>query len=173
MLRAVLAVVLAVALLGAAFPAVETARVERSATLAEGELAAFETAARDLVGTEDPAPDPRRAARRTVTVDVPTTSFTTARVTFVAVGGVPDRGAAGGPDRPAKAADGAVIAYRLDGTTHRRQLPVAVRVLGPDGDLRPAGEPLVLRGPARVTLLLLERDGDPVVAVTDGDLDAG
>ncbi|PSP76085.1 hypothetical protein BRC81_13880 [Halobacteriales archaeon QS_1_68_20] len=165
MLRVVLAVLLAVALLGVTVPAVEDARVERSATIAEGELAAFETAVQDLVATEDPAPDAERAARRTLTLDVPTRTFTTARVAFVALGGL--------PDRTIEPVAGTVIAYQLQGTTYTRRLPVPVRVLEPDGDLGPAGEPLVVRGTTRVTLLLLERGGDPVVAVTDGDPDAG
>lgn len=165
MLRPAFAVLLAVAVLGVALPAVDTARVERSATLADGDLAAFETAVQDLVEREDPAVRPAAAARRTVALDLPTGTFTTARVAFVAIGGLPD----GPPD----ATDGTVIAYRLDGTIHQRRLPVPVRKLGPDGGLRPVGEPLVVRGSARVTLLLLERQGEPVVAVTDGDPGAG
>lgn len=165
MLRVVLAVLLAVALLGVSLPAVETARVERSATAVEGDLAAFETTVRDLATAADPATELDGAARRTVTVEVPRGSLTTAPVEFVAVGGL--------PEESVSLQDGSsVLAYRVGGTTHVRRIPVEVRVLGPDGDLGPPGEPLVLRESKQVTLLLLERNGDPVVAVTTGDPDA-
>lgn len=164
MLRIVFAVLLAVALLGVAQPAIETARVERSGTAVEGDLAAFETAARDLATNADPATELDEAARRTVTIDVPRGSPTTASVAFVALGGLPDQTVADGDS---------VLAYSVGGTTHVRRVSVEIRALGPDGDLRPPGEPLVLREPRQVTLLLLERNGDPVVVVTAGDPDAG
>lgn len=169
MLRVVLAVLLAVALLGVAEPAVETARVERSAASVEGDLAAVETAARDLTTTADPATELDVAARRTVTVEVPDGSPTTAPVSFVAIGGLPDGSTASPPEQT----DSAVLAYHVDGATHVRRVPFAIRTLGPDGGLRPPGEPLVLRETRQITLLLLERDGDLVLAVTTGEPDVG
>lgn len=167
MLRVVFAVLLAVAILGVALPVVETTRVERSATVVEGDLAAFERAATDLSASADPAAELDGAARRTVTIKVPRASPTTAPIAFVAIGGLP-----GGSTEPPRQEGSTVIAYQIDGTTHVRRVPVEIRVLAPDGDLRPPGELLVLRETRKVTLLLLERDGEPVVAVTTGDLDA-
>lgn len=174
MLRVAFAVVLAVAVVGASMPVIETARHERSASHVEADLAVFETAVADLTASEEPALRPEAAARRTTSIDVPRGSFTTAPVEYVSIGGVPNRSTTGTENRaatPSDSREGAVLAYRIDGTTHVRQLSIEVRVLGADGNLQPAGTPLVLRGSHRVTLLLVVLDGDPVVVVTDGDLD--
>lgn len=158
MLRVVLAALVAVALLGVAAPAVEDAREERSARLLAGELDALAAAAVDLSEREEAAP-PNAAARRVRSVRVPGDGLAEAPVAYVAVGGLPDRD-------PAREGRGDVLAYRLVGSDPRvRHVPVDLRVRGPDGTVRTDGTPLVLRGDARVTLSLVERDGGRVVLV--------
>lgn len=106
MIRAVLAVLLAVALLGVSFPVLEDARKERSSTLAESQLDAIEAAAVELVDSEEAVelddsgsitagdetsvpPDHYVASRRSLSVDVPNRGLTEAPVEYVAIGGVP------------------------------------------------------------------------------------
>lgn len=159
MLRVVLAAALAVALAAAAAPAVEDARARHSASHVEAELGALAGAARDLA-REEPAPR-GVAARRVLSVSLPG-GPAAAPVEYVAVGGVP------GCHAPGDTGGGDVLAYRLaGGPTRARRLPVEVRAVGPDG-VRDDDEPLVLRGDARVTLTLVDRDGAAVVLVRRG-----
>lgn len=159
MLRAVLAVALAVALAGVTLSALADARDERSARLVEGELNALEGAAVDLAETEEVAARDA-AARRTLFVTVPGRGLAETRVEYVSIGGVPDAERVAGGER------GDVLAYRLAGGDVRiRRVPVALRAVGPDGTVLPAGTPLVVRGDARLTLSLVEVDGDRAVLV--------
>ena len=156
MLRAVLAVLLAAALVGVSMGALQDARQTRSDRLAAGEVGALRDAAVGLQQSAAPAPRAAVAARRVVDVAVPTGGFTEAPVAYVAVGGRPGKpvpGDDGGSD---------VVAYRLaDGPPRTTRLPVDVRAAGRGGD----DTPLVLRGPARVALSLVERRDRPVVLV--------
>lgn len=159
MLRAVLAVLLAVALLGVALPVLEDAREERSARLVEAELDAVGAAAVDLDDAEEVA-DREAASRRSLPVTVPARGLAEAPVDYVAVGGAPGSNC----DLDADGVD--VLAYRLAGGDVRfRYVPVDLRVVGPDGTVEPDGTPLVLRGDAHLTLSLVELDGDRVVLV--------
>lgn len=179
MLRVVLAVVLSVALLGVAMPVVEDARAERTSSLAEGELARLAERATGLAATEEPGPggDPRRI----VDLSLPESGIAAAPIDFLAVGGVPVERSEPGTRRTDSPGDGSrcvappdtphgdVVAYRLEGgDTHVRQVPVDVRVVT-DGRVRDDGEPLVLRGDARLTLSLVDRDGESTVLVHRGD----
>lgn len=151
MLRAVLAVVLAVALVGAAVPAIERARDRRAANLAEGQLSLVAERATGLATAEEATAD--GAARRVVSVAVPDDGIVTSALEFLAVGGVPDCGT------PRDTAAGDVVAYRLKGgPTRVRHLPVDLRVVT-GGRVREDDDPLVLEGDARLTLSLV-RDGD-------------
>jgi len=158
-IRVVLAALLTVGLLGASLPALDDARTERTATLLDGELADVADAAVDLASTEEPAGRPAAAARRTVTVDVPTGGLTTAPAT-VAVGGIPGEPAATGAD---------VLAYRVAGSVHVRDVPVAIRIAGTED----SPDRLTLSGPRRLVLTLLQEDGRPVVVVRDDGPAAG
>ena len=185
MIRAVLAVLLAVALLGVSLPVLDDAREERSETLVESELDRIEAAAVDLTSTEEAvkldalgravdgdkateATGLQTASRRSLSVDVPGQTLTEAPVEYIAVGGVPvaDR-PAGSSSRNGGVDDGAgVLAYRLaDGDTRVRHTPVEFRAGNANGTISPEGDPLVLRGDAELVLSLVELDGDRVVLV--------
>lgn len=188
MIRAVLAVLLAVALLSASFPVIEDAREDRSATLVESELDVVETAGIDLVSTEQPIELDKSkraehgkettttglatASRRSLSVDVPGQTLTEAPVEYVALGGVPaeDRpderlGSDPGTDHEHHQNPG-VLVYRLaDSDVQIRHTPVEFRAKNANGAVSPRGEPLVLRGDAELTLSLVELDGDRVVLV--------
>lgn len=71
MLRVVLAVAMAAALLAASLPAVETARVHYGDEQTVGELEALEAAATTLAERNDPPPPGVAGPRRTVTLSLP------------------------------------------------------------------------------------------------------
>jgi len=139
-LRVVVAVLLAVAVLGTSLPAVDAARVEAADTHLHGELTAVRTAVADLLVRDDPASGP--GARRVVTVDVPGRSWGHAETERVALGG-------------------GVLAWRVDGgRRHTLRAPGRLRVA--DGSAV-----LVLRRPGqhRLTLALARDERGPVVTV--------
>lgn len=157
MLRVVLAVLLAVALLGVAMPVVEDARADRTSTLAAGELSRLAERATGLAASGETGPD--AASRRTVDLSLPAGGFATAPLAYAAVGGLPDC------DAPGDTAAGDVVAYRLvGGDTRVRHVPVDVRVVEA-GQVRDDDEPLVLRGDASLTLALVETGGTRTVLV--------
>lgn len=144
MIRTVLAVVLAAALLSISLPAVDAAAAERTAAQMDGAVDDIAAAATDLTA-DDPGPTRRLAPRRVVDVRLPERSLTTARVRHLTVDG--------GGDGPAR------ISYALGGRTpnsHRVEAPIVT----------PTG-PIVLRAPGKHTLVLryVRRDDDPVVLV--------
>lgn len=165
MIRVVLAVLLAAALVGASMTALDHARRSRSATLADGQAGRLADAIGNLHRSETPVGSADDAARRVVDVSVPTGGFTTAPLSFVAVGGVPGRSLDGDTD------DRDAIAYAVaGGPTHVAWVPVDVRVAdssaaGDRVSLADDDEPLVLSNPATLVLSLLERGGRPVVLV--------
>lgn len=71
MIRVLLAVVLAAALVGYALPAVEQARASRADTLARDELTDFRATAVQFAATNDPVPAGTAGATLLVTVRVP------------------------------------------------------------------------------------------------------
>jgi hypothetical protein len=152
-IRAVLAVCLAVTLLAIALPAVEDASRDRSARLADAELERLRATLADLAATDDALPADSPGARRLLTLRVPTPDLTAAPVSYLAVGGVPEADPANEqgatPDR---------LAYRLrGGPPHTVSVPV---------DLRTAdGEPLVFRRPGRHRLRCRLVVADPGVGV--------
>jgi len=187
--RTVLAVSLALALCALAFPAVEDARTTRTERAVDGELGGL-SRAMHAVTADDPVAVDERGARRSVTVTVPSPSATSARVTFVAIGGVPTR------DRPPDAeerlpadargdarsvdahgsadARGDVLAYRVaGGRTHVERVPFDVRVAAEkEGDgwqVRSDDDPLVVRSPGRIRLRLrfVTYRGTPTVLVAE------
>lgn len=137
MIRAVLAVCLAVALLGVAVPAVENASRDHSASVADAELDRLRATLADLAATDDALPAHSPGARRLVTLRIPTPDLAAAPLAYLAVGGVPE--AASGESTP-EAPDR--LAYRLRGGEPRTvSVPVDLHTPGED--------PLVLRSPGR------------------------
>lgn len=148
MIRAVLAVVLALALLSASLPAVDAARADRSTASVRADLSAVETAARSLVTGEDATLTDVPGARKRAVVHVPSATWSTARVAWVGAGGRPD-----GPGNRSR------LAFRVAGAGVETVRLRGLRVRTPGG-------PVVFRDPGRHALTLsLRRDDGPVVVL--------
>lgn len=157
MLRVVLAVLLGVALLAAAAPAVDDARERRTAELAGAELSRVSERATGLAASDAATRD--GAARRVLRVSIPDAGPASARIDYAAVGGVPGCGS------PRDTAAGDVVAYRLrGGDPHVAPVPVDLRAVT-DGRVRDDATPLVLQGDASLTLTLVAADGTTRVRV--------
>jgi len=160
-LRAVLAVALAVALLAASLPAVDRARRDHADSQVRGQLERLATAARALAARNDPVPVGDAGATRALTLRLPARGWRSAGVAYVAIGGVPGNATTDTPD-------GDVLAWRLAGGPPRvvRVEGVAVHTVA-DDRIAPDGRPLVLResGRHRVELSLVRHRGRPVVLV--------
>lgn len=143
MIRAVLAVVLAVALLSLSLPAIEDARTKRTDQQLATELEQLDRAAADLYEAEVPR-TATPGARRTVTIRIPERGVTTAGVTEVRIGG----------KRPAE------YAYQLPGGP-LRTIPASVPVMPAGGD------PITLSGSGnhRLVLTLAQRNGTKTVEI--------
>jgi len=157
MLRVVVAVTLAVALLSVTLPALETARASHSDHRIAAEIDGL-TAAIDDVRTRESAVEAGTGGtRRVVTVRLPSETWTSVGTEYVAIGGY--------PDDPALDGNGTTLAWRVAGGQPReRQLPdVTVEPKG-HGD---SDGPLVLRdpGPHRLAISLIERGNRTVVVV--------
>lgn len=150
MIRVVLTVLVAVALLTASMPAVESARVTTTADRLGAEADELERAIGDLAAGSAPVDDPAMAARATVPVRVPT-GFTAAAVERVALVETPERQSA------------IAIAYRVDGRP-RRVLRVGTGPVSVEVDL--VGAPIELRpsGVSRVRVQYVD-DGRPTIRI--------
>ncbi|MFB6165079.1 MAG: hypothetical protein ABEJ31_07960 [Haloarculaceae archaeon] len=160
MLRAVLAVVLAAALVGTATAALDVAGHRQSDRLVDAEVERLVAAARDLQASEAAVAVGRPGARRHVTVHLPGKDLTTACVAYLAIGGDPladDRG-----DTTA-----ATVAWKIVGGT-RRNRRIAGLSVEHAVDGRPTARPLVLREPGvhHLVLTLVRRNGRRVVLVS-------
>lgn len=185
MIRVVLTVLVAVALLAASMPAVETARTATTVEAVDAESDRLERAVAGLVGRSSPVSERRMAARTTRAVRLPT-GFTAADVDRIALveterhgavgdrngqaeasrgdrAGRGDRAAHGGTDRGDRAARGIAFAFRIDGGRERTvpvgtgPIPVAVELVGGPIELRPTGV-------SRLELRYVD-DGGPTVRV--------
>lgn len=137
MIRALLAVALAAALLAASLPAIESAAADRTAAELDRDAARLERAGASLLADDDPG------ARRVVTVSLPADSLVAVGVHAFAVDCNP----------------GCAVRYTLqNGVTRTRRL--ALPLAFPDGVVR-FGTP----GEHRLTLELLDGDDGRVVAV--------
>lgn len=154
-IRIVLTVALAAALLAASLPAVDSARGDRTAAELAADFASIRHAAAGLVDEDDPTRGDVAGARRLVTVGIPPSSWTTAAVDSVTVRGQTD-------------SSGPTLGYRLDsGRRSRLRLDVPLRT--PNG-------PLVFTTPGAhrlaLTLAWGDRDGGegtgPTVVVRRG-----
>jgi hypothetical protein len=137
-LRAVLAVVLALALLACSLPALDSARTERTAGALDAATDRLRSTGERLVATSDPTTS-GPAARRTLVLDLPTRGW----------------GARSGSVR---LRDGELAWRVAGGPWHTDRAP---RLVVPEG-------PLVLDGPTRLSLTHRLRDGRSVVVVRRG-----
>lgn len=143
MLRAVLAVLVVLALLAVSQPLITQGRQEHAATLLGDEVEGLIDESRDLVATDEAVNGP--GARRIVGVELPPAGRFSAGAHHVEIHG-------GATPTVEWAVDG--------GRTHRRVLE-GLRYRTPDGEpLRIAGE-----GTRRLVLRLTGPPGDPIVAV--------
>lgn len=152
MLRVVIAVALAAALLATTMPALETAQRQRTATQLAGEADRLATAVADLRAREQATVGP--GARRVVTVRIPQRDWTHAGTRYLAIGGRP--GATGA------AQDGAAFAWRVDGGDEQWRHVPGLRVVPVETC---GGRPIRLREPGthRIALELAWRDGERLI----------
>jgi len=152
-IRLVVAAVLTVATLAAAFPAIDDARGTGTDAALSGATDRIERAGQALATSEDATLSRSHAATRRVEFRIPTPSLTTARPSFVAIGGKP-----GGPGNRS------LVAYGVDSSpTRLRGLSLPVPVRTPEG-------PVVFEATGRhaVSLALVGSDGRPALVVTRG-----
>lgn len=141
-IRTTVAVVLAMAILGASLPAIETARVQHADARVTAELDRLERAATALSAENDAVDDPPATAR--LTLHLPEESWGTrglARLT------VPR--SRGGPD----------VTWTVAGGRNRTRAISSLELLAPEGFALRTG------GRHRVVLELRERRGERVVIV--------
>ncbi|MFB6105491.1 MAG: hypothetical protein ABEJ70_00820 [Halobacteriaceae archaeon] len=158
--RVVLTVVFALALVGAALPAVQDARHDAAARAGDRQVDALEDAVGGLVRSSDAVGPGLPAATRRVRLRVPARDAGSVGVAAVSVGGLPNDTAPGdGPRRD-------VVAVRVRGRP--------VRVVHVDADLRmgdvdaPDARPLVCRADCAVTLRYVRGPDHRVVVVERG-----
>lgn len=160
MLRVVVALGLAVALLAVSVPALETARSEHSDRRVSAELNELTAAIADLQAREAAVRTDRVQPRRVVTVRLPGRSWTDAGIEYVAIGGHPDRPA--GDERT----ESAIVWRTTGGRVRTRSLPgVSVEADTADRD----DGPLVIREPGRhrLAVSLVAREHRTVVTVRE------
>lgn len=146
MIRAVLAVVLSVALVGASLPAIEDVRRERATADVERQVDRLETAARTLLRTEDATRGP--GARRTMTVVLPERTWSRASISSLHV-------------RELQRARGLAISWQVAGAGNRSRLVAGLPLaLASNGSVRLGGP-----GRHRTVLALQRRDGRRVVTI--------
>jgi hypothetical protein len=149
-IRLVVAAVLIVATLAAALPAIDDARATRTDAEIERAVDRLERAGAHLAASEDATPTREQAATRRLEFAIPAASLTTARPSFVAVGGRP-----GGPGNRS------VVTYAVASSpTRLRGLALPVPVRTPNG-------PVVFRERGRhaVSLSLVGETGRPALVV--------
>ncbi|WP_136715815.1 DUF7311 family protein [Halorientalis salina] len=157
MLRVVVAVALAVALLAVTLPALETARADRSEHRVEGEIDGLAAAIEDVYARESAAPAGSAGARRVVTLRVPAQSWTDAGIEYVAIGGRPDWSDV--DDR-----NSTVLAWQVTGREPQERRIPDVTVAGDTGG--DTGS-VVIREPGihRLSVALIERGDETAVVV--------
>lgn len=146
MLRVVVAVALATALLGVSMPAVQTARVDYAHGRVDTELETLAMTATRLQERNDPSPPGIGGARRTIELHLPGATWTSAALAYLAVPG------------PSGNLPPGTVRYRVaDGRNRTRS--TGVPLVGPPGGLRITG------GRHRLVLEYTQREGKPVVVV--------
>lgn len=109
--RYLLAVLLALAIVATALPIIDDARRSTARVSADKSAERIRGAIRELIARSDPTAT-RLAARRSLTVTIPEEGAGSVGIDWIAIGGVPDRV---GPTEP-NGTD--VIAYSVDGEVH-------------------------------------------------------
>lgn len=185
MIRVVLTALVAVALLSASMPALESARTATTADRLDSEADRIERAIAGVVSGSIAAEDPSLAARTTTTVRVPS-GFTAARLTRVAVVDVAQAEQTGRTNQtgqtertnrmeqaertrngtePADIEHGSnvVFVYRIDGGPDRA-VPVVPEIIAADVEV--VGGAIALRpgGESRLELRFVD-DGGPTVRI--------
>lgn len=160
MIRLVVGILLATALLGTTVHALGDAARDHGNAQAERAATELTTAAADLRDRETAVPAGEAGARRVVTVRLPADGVATAPVEYLAVGGRPDAGTT---------ARSPAVAWRVAGGHEQTRHVTGVRVVGAgrDDDSIPTDGVLVLEAPGthRLVLTLVERDGHETVVV--------
>lgn len=110
--RYLLAVLLAVAIIATALPIVDDARRSTARVSADSSVDRIRGAIRELIARSDPTAAPF-AAHRSLTVSLPERGAGTIGIDWIAIGGVPGRVG------PAEPNDTDVIAYSVDGDVHQ------------------------------------------------------
>lgn len=160
MLRAVIAVSLATALLGIGLAGLDTARHEHSDAQVRGEIEHLTAAIHDVHAREAAVGTSDDAARRVVTLRLPERDWTNAGIDYVQIGGTIDQTDAGGNVSDAA---GGTIGYRVAGNHEQHLTLDGIRIEG-----GPSGErPLVIgeSGTHRLAVSLVDRDGNRTVVV--------
>lgn len=153
MIRVVLTVLVAVALLATSLPALENARTATTVERLDTEAERVERAVGGVVSGSVAVEDPSLAARTTTTVRVPS-GVTAAPIERIAL---VDGGGPAGAEGPEHVS----LRYRLDGGPDRvvsvvpTALPASVTVVGEEVVLRTSGE-------SRIQLRLVDDDGPTV-----------
>lgn len=153
MIRYVIAILLAVALLGLSTVAIDHVSHNNSQQQMENNVESIESAAESLVTNEEVPPPGQHGAQRVITVELPEDSLTSDPVTHFEI-------------RPA---DGntTTIEYRIDGgATVQRTIGVPI-VYEPRGSLElgsPSGTTYEL-----TLVLTADENGDPVVTIWEDD----
>lgn len=135
MLRPVLAVVLATALVATSMPAIEAGRRDHTAARVTAELATLETVVGELRERDVAVRPVRPGARRVVSLRLPARSWSSTGLEYLAIGGVP------GDNESAQPVD---VAWKLPGGRERSRRLTDVRVVG-NGQSGSPTEPLIIR----------------------------
>lgn len=161
-IRLVLTVLLAVAVLAAASPLVQDARQQSAETAGERSVSRVRGVIDELTDRSDPTAN-HPGAGRTLTIAIPEASSGSVGIDWLAIGGVPGRA---GPEEP-PGTD--IIAYSVDGSVHVIRLSsveIRVRI---DEDRRPNDVPLVLRASGTLRFTYRMADDGPVIVVRAQD----
>jgi hypothetical protein len=156
MLRVVLAAVLASALVGTGFAALDTASRDRGNARVAASAERVTAAVADLRERAAPVPPDSPGARRVVTVRLPARDYATVPVEYFTIGGRPGEAPKG--DAPA-------IAWQVEGSHERTRQVSGARVVGVDSRSPPGRLVLEAAGRHRLALTLVERDGRETVLV--------
>lgn len=158
MIRVVLAIVTATAVLGTTIPVLDAVRDDVTADRLAVQGDRLERTATALAADSTAVDPDEPAARRTLTLTVPGRSLATARADPVAIG-CPS--AVLTEDSPSSGCDAALV-YGVAGEPPVVRRVRSVDVVTPNGPLR------LSPGEHRLVLRYVERDGGPVVQVTRG-----
>lgn len=144
MIRYVLAVAVAVTLVGLGAVSIDQAGTERAERQAEQAIEDIETAASELLENENPHPVTEQPPRRSVTVTLPEDGFASTSLETFTLDSKDER---------------TIVRYRADGSTERTKR-LEMRLTTPQEDtLTLGGE----TGPVRLRLTLQNEEGTPVV----------